>query len=212
MSDKKNQQLAIAPIVYDAVFIEETQTYALEELTAAQPIAITNDEVYAQYGEELRVAKAKAKTLAERKKAALFHVNALHDVISGIWREPEKQLSGFIDFLELRIKAYALAKERARQESLKLAAEAATSRDGEKLTKALQLSSASLPTKLEGVSVKPKWVGTIINEGLVTREYCVPDPKLIAAHCKRFAADEQPTPIPGVRFELDAAMRTQGAK
>lgn len=210
--DKKKQELAIRPIVYDAVFIEEAKEYGLGEREAAQPIAITSDEIAALYSDTLREAKAKAKELAERKKAALYHVNALHDVISGIWRDPEQAVSQLITFIEARLKAYTLEKEVNRQKALKAAAEAANGSDGEKLTQALQLASASQPQKLDGVSIKPKWVGRIINPALVVREYCVPDQKLIDAHCKRFRIDEQPDPIPGVKFELDAAMRTTAAK
>lgn len=206
------QTLAIAPVTFNAAELAEAKAYGLDELEAAQEIPILSDETAAVYAENLREAKAKLKDLEAKRLSVVTPLNQAHDAVQALFREPKQAVQGLIDFIESRLRTWTIAKHRAQQKALTAAAEAANARDGEKLTQALQASSAAAPVKLQGVSIKPKWVGRIINPGMVPREYCVPDQKLIDAHAKRYGVDETPEPVAGVKFELDAAMRTTAAK
>ena len=206
------ETLAIAPVTFNAIALREAEAYGLDELSAAQEILIVSDEIAAVYGENLREAKAKLKEIEGQRLAVVTPLNQAHDAVQALFREPKARLGALIEFIEGRLKAWTLAKEKDRLLALAEAAKAATARDGDKLTTALQKSAASQPTKIAGVSIKPKWVARIINPGMITRDYCVPDQKLLDAHAARFRPDEEPEPIPGVKFELDAAMRSTAAK
>ncbi len=204
-----NGELPMQPVIYSAELIASATAYALEELQAAQGFPCDSDDACALYAENLREAKGKAAQLEAARVATVAPINAAHDAVQLLYKEPKTALQGLITFVERRIKDWTIAKEVARQKAMRAAAEAAEARDGAALTEALQANAAMQKTKLQGVAVIPKWVGVIINPGLVIREFCSPDQKLIDQHAKRFAIDEQPSPVPGVRFELDAGMRTQ---
>lgn len=61
------------------------------------------------------------------------------------------------------------------------------------------------PPKAQGMSVKHRWVADVTDAAQVPREYCSPDPALLA-HVAPENPHVQPPPIPGIAWRLDSSV------
>lgn len=97
---------------------------------------------------------------------------------------------------------YNARKLEARREALAEAQAAARQRDSAAVTEALNTRQELAKQKLDGVTVKLRWLATVVDPEQVPRQWCAPDEKAIAAHARSFTENDTPEPIPGVEFQL----------
>jgi hypothetical protein len=202
----KTQAIAPITIAFDPTAVDRTLAEATELLNDLGEATIDNDKELAEFAEHLR-GVVRQKDAAETIRAAMLKpvkettatINALLKPAIDTWAACETRLKRLIG-------DYQLAKEAERRKQLAAAAEAAQARNPEALTTALVAAQDAAPTKIEGVGVRAKWVARIASPALVPYEWCTPDVKRIEKLARETPPDQQPTPIPGVVYELDATV------
>lgn len=97
---------------------------------------------------------------------------------------------------------YNVRKLEARREALAEAQAAAQQRDSRAATQALNARQANEKQKLAGVSVRLRWIATVVDADAVPRAWCCPDQSALSEHARQYAETDPPEPIPGVEFSL----------
>jgi hypothetical protein len=137
--------------------------------------------------ETLRHVKERISAVeAERKKISV-PLNAALKAVNDLFRPARQKLEECERQLKSKIAAYLSARDAANRVALAAAAAAPTP---ELAGDALAAIERAAPP--EGVSVRTVWRFKIVDENLVPREYCSPDPKKIAA--------AEIGTVPGVEF------------
>jgi hypothetical protein len=202
----KVQPLAPVAIALDPLAIDRATTDAIAELNALQEATIDDDADLTAAAEKLReivrdkdIAAAMLGSVVKPLEQAKKAVNAIFKT----WIDTKTASEVKVKRL---IADFQLAQQAEQRRQLAAAAKAAQERKPAELTTALVAASDAAPSRLEGVSVKPKWVARIKSPDLVPYEWCTPDVKRIDAHARETPTDRPPEPIAGVIFELDATV------
>jgi hypothetical protein len=191
-------------IVFDPTAVPLTLAEGVALLNDLQDATIDNDEELAQFAEILRDAVRQKDAAAALRDLLLKPAKDHTKTVDGLFKPTLQTWAACEAELKQLIGGYQLAKEADRKRLLAEAAQAAQARKPDELKTALNAAHAAAPTKVDGVSARAVWRAVIINADLVPCDWRVPDEKRISKHARDTSPDQEPTPIAGVRFELDA--------
>ncbi len=147
----------------------------------------------------LKTADAQLRDLIATSKRPFLDVTQALDKMTKPGRD---DLAFAIGAYTSIIGAYNSRKLEARREALAEAQAAARQRDTAAVTEALNVRQENAKQKLDGVTVKLRWLATIVDPEQVPREWCCPDEQAIGAHARQCKETDTPEPIPGVEFQL----------
>jgi hypothetical protein len=71
---------------------------------------------------------------------------------------------------------------------------------------ALNVAGSAAVAPPDGTSMREVWRAQVVNPGMLTREWLIPDEAKIEAHAKATPANAEPYPVPGVRFYKEASV------
>lgn len=187
----------------DFVGGEETQVRTtIEFLEAFQIVSVEDYEIAAQALKELA---EKHDAFDAKRKAWVNPLKAVAKDIDATFREVLQSLKRGEEILRDRIGAYRVRTEQTRGELIACAAEKAQAGDHAGAQAMIEDAAEFIPPEVEGLSVKVRWTGEVIDSGAIPREYLIPDVAKLAAVTQ---AREQDPKIPGWRAFPEAAVRT----
>ena len=202
----------IVRVGFDPAALAPLERRAQAELEGVRGAEINSEDEAKLAAEVLVSIAAVKKDCAAQSKEWLAPLKAETDRIRAPFLAIEKLCDEARAILDKAIGKFQLQRAEAQRKALAAATEAVKRDDERGLTQALQTVSASAPVATKGVSVKTRWVATVVDAVVVPRAFCTPDLKVLAAHAGRYPANEQPAPIPGVVFTLETSttVRTKG--
>jgi hypothetical protein len=192
-------------LTFDPLAVDSANAAAIEELNSLQDARLTCDEDAAEAAALLRDVVRDKDAIATMREGLLAPLKAATKAVNDLFKPALSAKIASEDKLKSLIGAYELAKLATQKALMAAASKAAAERKPEEMSAALVAAHDAAPQKLEGVSVRPKWVVKRIVAGLLLPEWLIPDEKRIHEYARRFSADQDPNgTLPGVVFELDA--------
>lgn len=184
--------------------IQDSQAEAAEALEVAEMLPIEDQSDLDTISEFLRDVKTMRNSMETHEKEITSPLTAVVKRIRDVLAPAKKTWSDVEGTLRGKLTQAALNEAERNQ---KLMNEAAKAGDREVLS---QMTTSS---DLRGVSVKVIWRAVVADLSLLPDEYVVrlPDVAKLKLYVSSFDGAE-PKPIPGVRFERDAATRVQSNK
>lgn len=178
-----------------------------------QAIVVTDqDSMQFADGMAKQLLQLRDKLEAERKSAT----GPLLDVkrrIDGWFKPVTDLLEASARDLKNKISTYLIEQKREQDRLFQLAAAAHTaathgvSGAQEVMTQALAATSAVVTEAPQGTSVREVWTAEIFNPAIVPCSYHMVDEARIHREARATPTNEEPTPIPGVRFVKRAETR-----
>lgn len=152
------------------------------------------------------VQRAQDELTAERESRTRPHLDELK-TIRDEYRTADELCDAMIAHLKHLLGHYELACRQLQQEAFARAARAHEVGDHIEARVEIATSNALAQSgKPEGVTVREVWRAEIVDASAVPREWCCPDEKRIAAVARAVKGNDNPPPIPGVRYVKEAAV------
>jgi hypothetical protein len=120
--------------------------------------------------------------------------------VDGWFKPVTDLLESAIRDLKNKVAAHLIEQKRKQDELYQLAAQAHTAGNHNVMTAALAATSAVVTEAPKGTSVREVWTAEIFNAAIVPCSYHVVDENRIQAEARATPANQEPAPIPGVRF------------
>jgi len=170
---------------------------------------VSTQDALVEANEWLRITKAKRNFIEAREKeltgpiqVSIKRIRERHAPAKRHWADVEVILKGKIAQARLR-------EEKQNRQALAAAAQAHEAGDKEATQTALaQVTSVG---DLQGTTTIAKWKYEVVDASQLPRAYLKVDDAALKAHCAKFSSEQQPTPIPGVKFLPDIQVRTRAA-
>lgn len=196
-----------AETTVDLVALKALTAGLRDEAERVRKLTVDDDaeeqQAAAKLAQHKRTDKALKELIAKHKRPFLDVTQAL-DRMS---KQGRDDLAAVIAAYTAILGAYNARKLEARREALAEAQAALQQRDTEGATEALNVRANNAQQKLDGVAIKMRWKATVINPEEVPRAWCCPDQSALDDHAAECDESTEPTPIPGVHFELVAGSR-----
>jgi chromosome segregation ATPase len=199
-------------ITIDHKALQTRAAAAIAELNSLQGATIETPEDAREAAELLRTIVRDKDKITEQiewlclpLKEAKRAIENKAKEIKALFKAEAEAKAGSEALVKRLLGAYHTAQQAEQRRQMQAAAQAAQERKPEALTTALVAAQGAAPPRLDGVSIRPKWVVKRIAEDLLPDEYWTPDRAKIEAVAKA-ATPEDPPIIPGVIFELDATV------
>lgn len=152
-------------------------------------------------GDWLKEVKERRNWLETREKEITGPINLSIQKTRELFKPAKEFWANAEVILKQKIKIATLKEEDKNRVALQTAAEAHEAGDTE--AAATAISQVTTVGDIPGISTRGKWAFTIIDAEQVPREFLVVDMGLIRRHCEKYTADQEPDPIPGVKFTSD---------
>ena len=170
--------------------VPNTLTIATAVYDELSELEVVDDAMAEKWNTLLRDAKGRASELEEKRKAATAPLNKSLKEINSWFKPAQEKLGALEALLKRGLNEYVRRREIEAQASMKRVEEQA--RQGgtpEGLTAAIE-AIVEPPAPLAGFSSREVWAAEVVDAAKVPREYCSPDPKLVAALAKEANEDE----------------------
>lgn len=168
----------------------------------------TQDDLV-EVNEWLRITKAKRNWLEGREKRITKPIQVSLSEVRALFAPAKTHWANVEVILKAKIAQAKLREEQQNREALAAAADAHATGD----TPGTQTALAHVTTvgDLKGTTTVGKWKYEVVDASQLPRAYLKVDDAALRAHCAKFTSDQQPTPIPGVKFIPDVQVRTRAA-
>jgi hypothetical protein len=189
-----------------AALAASAQATALEA-SEARGLAISSAVEANVVAEYLREKMREKDAVVAMLKGAIVPLDTVEKTIRG-WFKPTLDAFAAIEAAcKKALGDYRLVQEACARAALARATAAMAAVDLPAATAALVAANAPL-AKPAGVPSRTFWRATVIAADLLPTDWTltVPNTPKIEAHAKAFSSDQVPTPIPGVRFDLEASV------
>jgi hypothetical protein len=170
----------------------------------------TQDDLI-EVGEWLQEVRVRRNLLENREKEitgpiqlSIQKVRELFQPVKEFWANAEV-------ILKQKIKIAKLKEEEANREAIQDAADAHAAGDTEGAAEAV--SQVTTVGDLPGISTRARWSFMVVDAAQVPRQFLIVNESAIRQHCAKYTSDQQPDPVPGVRFipGVQVGVRTAGS-
>ena len=186
-------------------FVDLTRKDADKTLKLITKFEISNPAEYAFACNALKeIAYRHDVTDAKRKELAA-HAQKVIDEINATFKAATEPLKDGEAMLREKLGAYVVACTQKRATLLRQASTAIQAGNSSEAEVLIAEAEKFMPTKVEGVSVKAKWTGDVIDPEAIPREYLVPNIKALEQVTQQKGYDPE---IPGWRAYPTGAVRT----
>jgi hypothetical protein len=194
-------QQALQPVfAFSPSELDAKRAELAEAQQAVATLTVTDAESMAKVDAIVKAVKVEAKAIEEMRTSVTKPLNEILKTVNG-WFRPLSTLCKTIEDVGKKEVGNYLNAERHKQEQAYQAA-ALAHQAGAHSHAAAQLAVASeaQTTAPQGTSVREEWRAEIFNPKIIPYDWTIPDEPRINAHAKATPADQEPTPIAGVRF------------
>lgn len=176
-------------------------------LDTARGFVIETRDDLALAADVLAEVKGKWKRLDEREKEITRPMNDALKKTRALFK-PAKDYFGEVEtHLKRAIGAHKMLEEKRNAEAARAAADAHEAGDTQGVVNAM--ATIAHISNVGGLTTMRKWRFEITDASKLPREFLCPNETLIKEHAAHTTGDDDPTPIPGVRFYPEVVVRSR---
>lgn len=189
--------------------LKEYEQDAQEALEILRQYPITGQKDLEDIGEWLREVKLRRNWLETKEKEITKPINTSLQRIRDLFRPAKTFWADMELLLKAKISEITLLEEQRNQKALQEAADAAGAGDSKAVSEAT--SKMTTVGDLSGISTTVKWTYKVVDAAKIPRSFLKVDDAKLREHCRKFKADQQPTPVAGVEFVPDVSVRARAS-
>jgi len=207
-----NPSGATALAVVDPELGEQLKRYeieAQEALNIIREYPITGQKDLEDIGEWLREVKLRRNWLETKEKEITKPISTALQRVRDLFRPAKTFWADMELLLKAKISEIKLLEEQRNQEALQEAVDAAGA--GDSAAVAAATSKMTTVGDVPGISTTVNWTYKVVDAAKVPRSFLKVDDTKLREHCKKFKADQKPTPIAGIEFTPNVSVRARAS-